>query len=1150
MSPESPHRSSEISDFQSYTEMLEQETQEAYSLAEKAREQYRDPEKKVDIPVAEDLAAKSVGLVTADRFPELEGEGVEERIRELEKEYGKNDERVALVIGKEIARGDFHQFGSKEKAVDAGLRIGLSYMTGGIVTAPLEGVAEVDIRTNDDGSEYLAVYYAGPIRSAGGTASAMSVLLADYIRKEAGLDRFKPSKEEVERYATEVEDYFTRVTKKQYTPERDETRMIVENVPVEVTGTPTEVEEVSNYKDLARVETNRIRGGMCLVYLDGIPLKASKLQRRIESFGREFGLEHWKWVEEYLEVQEEIHSSEEKDDEGEKVYEPSDKFLGALTAGRPVFAHPGRRGGFRPRYGRSRTAGLAALSFHPATMEITDGFMAIGTQLKTEYPGKATVSTPCDSIEPPVVRLEDGSVVRVGSRERARELREDIDEIIFMGDVLIPYGEFLENGKKLLPSPYVEEWWVQDLEGALGDDEGSEFGEYTDPEKTPNVRTAIEISAELGIPLHPAHTFYWDNLDKELVGPLHAALHDTDSTEIPLDNDVKEALEQLYVEHSVTEGGIEVSMDDRVLFDTLLDPEGSEPEDFEGDVVAGIEAVSGISVREQAPVFLGNRMGRPEKAERRTLTGKPQLLFPCGREEGGRMRNLSSTYEKVYLESEAIANQCRECDAVVPFSYCPYCGGDTRKIYRCPKCGSKTLEKSHCGRGAERSWERRIEVKELMDAAMDNLGIEAPPELLKSPRGVTGQHRHVEPLEKGLLREKYGLYVNKDGTVRYDATDVPLTHFRPAEIGVPVEKLRDMGYRKDVNGEDLERDDQLLELKYQDIIIPDNDAEMPASEYMLRAAGFVDELLEKFYGLPTYYGIEEKEDLVGELVVGLAPHTSGGVVGRVIGFTGAKCIYAHPFWHAAKRRNADGDEDSIILLMDALLNFSRQFLPDKRGTRTMDAPLILSTVLHPDEVDDESWNVDVVDQYPREFYEATQEFVEPEDVEVETAESLLGRSGGFYCTHTTSDMHDGPYESNYVSLGEMTEKVREQLSLGRRIKAVDEDHVAELLLDKHFLPDIKGNLRSFSEQRFRCVDCNKKYRRVPLKGRCGRCGGKLLLTISEGTIRKYLVHSEEIADSFAISPYLRQQIMMLKRNIESLFGKDDRQSSLGQFVAA
>ncbi|MFB6077328.1 MAG: hypothetical protein ABEK12_04325 [Candidatus Nanohaloarchaea archaeon] len=45
------------------------------------------------------------------------------------------------------------------------------------------------------------------------------------------------------------------------------------------------------------------------------------------------------------------------------------------------------------------------------------------------------------------------------------------------------------------------------------------------------------------------------------------------------------------------------------------------------------------------------------------------------------------------------------------------------------------------------------------------------------------------------------------------------------------------------------------------------------------------------------------------------------------------------------------------------------------------------------------------------------------------------------------------------------------------------------------------------------------------------------------------MHSEDIAYGFAISPYLRQQIMILKENIESLFGKDDRQSSLGRFVA-
>lgn len=1134
----------------SYTDRIEELTGEAYDVAEAARAQTRDPEPRVDVPVAEDLAAKSVGLVTADQYPDLEDAGIEARIRELEEEYGKNDERVALVIGKEIAEEEFRTFGDTEEAVDAGLRIGLAYMTGGIVTAPLEGVAEVEIRQNDDGSEYLAVHYSGPIRSAGGTASAMSVLLADYIRIAVGLDRYEPRDVELDRYATEVEDYYTRITKKQYTPEREETRMIAENVPIEITGTPTEQEEVSNHKDLPRIHTNRIRGGMCLIYLDGLPLKASKLQRRIDNFGEEFGLEHWDWLDDYLDLQHEIHASgsDDEDEADAKGYEPSDKYLGSLTAGRPIFSHPGRDGGFRLRYGRSRTAGLAALSFHPATMEITDSFMALGTQLKTEYPGKATVATPCDAVAPPVVRLEGGDVVRVETREEARELKDSLDEILFMGDVLVPYGEFVENGKDLLPSPYVEEWWKKDVAAALeGTDIDMDLQGYIDePRDPPNVRTALTISRELAVPLHPQHTFLWDRVDDEEFGALHAALAETEGEELPREDGVKDALEQLHVPHEVQGDALVVSGEARVLFDELLKPGETAPQDFE-DVQAGIAEVAGVEVRDQAPIYLGNRMGRPEKAERRSLKGKPQFLFPCGRAEGGRMRNLASTYEEGTLETEIIGNHCPECNRIVPFSYCPFCDVEAEEMRHCPNCGEVTREESHCGRATERGWEREVDVHELVDAALDNLDMDLP-ELLKSPRRVTGRHRHVEPIEKGLLRQKHDLYVNKDGTVRYDATDVPLTHFRPREIGVPVERLRELGYEVDVDGNALESDDQVLELKPQDIVIPANEEHMSAVRYLTRVADFVDDLLEGLYGLEPFYEVEEPEDLIGELVVGLAPHTSGGVVGRIIGFTDAKVHYAHPYWHAAKRRNADGDEDSIMLLMDALLNFSRQFLPDQRGTRTMDAPLILSTVLHPDEVDDESWNVDVVDEYPREFYEATHEFASPGEVDVAIAEDILDQDGGFGYTHESSDIGDAPVESNYVSLGEMTEKVEAQLALGRVIRAVDADHTAELLLEKHFLPDIKGNLRAFGEQRLRCVDCNDKYRRVPLKGRCTTCGGRLLLTVSEGTIRKYMVHSEEIADSFAIKPYLRQQIMILKENIESLFGKDDRQSALDRFV--
>jgi DNA polymerase II large subunit len=249
--------------------------------------------------------------------------------------------------------------------------------------------------------------------------------------------------------------------------------------------------------------------------------------------------------------------------------------------------------------------------------------------------------------------------------------------------------------------------------------------------------------------------------------------------------------------------------------------------------------------------------------------------------------------------------------------------------------------------------------------------------------------------------------------------------------------------------------------------------------------------------------------------------------------------------------------------MDGLLNFSRQFLPDMTGARTMDAPLILSTVLNPDEVDDEAWALETVDEYPLQFYEETLEYKKPWEIDsdIEIGEDIVYSDKPFEhgFTHDTTSIDDGPTQSEYVTLDEMSEKTEHQLELGRKIMAVDADATAELLLNKHFIPDIKGNLRSFSKQRMRCVDCNKKFRRVPMTSqtiaptgkttaKCPDCGGKVLLTISEGTIKKYMLPSEEIIDEYRISPYVRQQILILKETLQSLFGKEQRQSGLKQFT--
>ena len=59
----------------------------------------------------------------------------------------------------------------------------------------------------------------------------------------------------------------------------------------------------------------------------------------------------------------------------------------------------------------------------------------------------------------------------------------------------------------------------------------------------------------------------------------------------------------------------------------------------------------------------------------------------------------------------------------------------------------------------------------------------------------------------------------------------------------------------------------------------------------------------------------------------------------------------------------------------------------------------------------------------------------------------------------------------------------------------------------------KGNLRKFTMQRFRCVKCNAKYRRMPLSGICKSCkSNRIIYTISEGSIKKYLGKSLDLIE--------------------------------------
>ena len=165
---------------------------------------------------------------------------------------------------------------------------------------------------------------------------------------------------------------------------------------------------------------------------------------------------------------------------------------------------------------------------------------------------------------------------------------------------------------------------------------------------------------------------------------------------------------------------------------------------------------------------------------------------------------------------------------------------------------------------------------------------------------LSSKNQTPEPIAKGILRAKHKLPVFRDGTIRFDMSDVPVTHFTPEEVGVEWAQLKHLGYTHDCFGKELERNDQLLEIFPQDFILSKIGA-----DYFVRAAKYVDELLVRYYGMEPYYHVEEPTDLVGHLICALAPHTSGGVLSRLIGFSDSSGGYAHPLFHAAKRRNCE-----------------------------------------------------------------------------------------------------------------------------------------------------------------------------------------------------------------------------------------------------
>ena len=513
--------------YKTYYSELSENTYKTFEKAAAAKSSLIDSSGMIEPKIAFDLA---------DRVAKMHDIDISEPLRELLKTNGK--ELSALILSKEIALGKYlPPDASVEERLDLAVRVGLAIVTEGVTIAPLQGISEVKIKKNKDGTDYLSVSIAGPMRSAGGTESAVTMLIADHVRKAAGLSEYQANcfDDETGRFVEELRIYEREAGSFQFHVLDEDIITVVSNLPVELDGVDTDPFEVVNHRGMTRMKTDRVRGGALRVLNDGLVGRSKKLLKRIELYN----LDGWEWLNDLKGA---IQTGDEEDSAAKRMRE--------VITGRSVLSMPNKLGGFRLRYGRSCNTGFASIGFHPAVAEILDHTITVGTQVKIDMPGKGATVAFVDSIETPIVRLGNGDVVKIKNVEHGISLKPEIEKILHLGDVLISFGDFLENNAQLVPSGYVEEYWVEDLKEYLAKQTAENKPLHKFITHPPNVEESIDLALTLKIPLHPQYLYYWDKITNDdlliLLNP-----DKTDNTQITYLTSCKKTLETLGVPHKL-----------------------------------------------------------------------------------------------------------------------------------------------------------------------------------------------------------------------------------------------------------------------------------------------------------------------------------------------------------------------------------------------------------------------------------------------------------------------------------------------------------------------------------------------------------------------------------------------------------------------
>ncbi|MEM3833121.1 MAG: hypothetical protein QW128_05960 [Thermoprotei archaeon] len=949
-------------------------------------------------------------------------------------------EVAAFKVAEETMLGKFGSF-PDDKSILLAIRAGLVTINQGHDDGGIYSISDVKIVFQPQKS--LLLNYNSAVFRVKSSNLAFSVMIADYVRRSAHLNEYRFNVEEFNSFYNERE--------------KDRSSFHV-------------IREIISHLQVG-VSSDEGFGVVSRVLLSIAAHKNSLIR-----LSRMLNLEGWSWLE---------NLSFKRPFQYIKM---------------PISQHG--KGGFKIRYGRAYNTGFGAVGIHPATMFLLNGLIRTGSVLKLDNAPWHALVIPVDNIDGPIVELRDGSIVKIENFEDALRINEKVSKILHLGDILISYNDLVRSNAKLKRAGFCNEWWqllflrkirekanLNLIKKDMNLDDKS-IEDILKGKILPSDIQAVNFSKKIGIPLHPKYVFNWDALSVSDYLQLRKILQASRFTFqdskllIRYNSEIKRLFKKLLVPHIVSSGFLEVNEGRALLsclgFDTNITYEAIKWMNV-NDIIF---LVSGIIL---IPKYVNNvNASLIIKKQRKSRIVHTIIPF--------NVDDLATINEKSVNALLSI-RICKNCNNVTYKYQCPTCGSRTIKGYYCPRCkifiDSAICPK--CNLKADIYNVFSISIEEYRNA-IKKIGLGSPSTLRPVKDGGG-----YEIIEKGILRSLNNVSVSSDGIIKIRITNAPLTHFRPKDISASVQRLKSLGYNYDADGNELVNENQVIRLFPYDVILPKH-----VGELLLNVAKFVDSELQNIYKLPLFYYASDLYELIGHLIIGFAPNSRVGVIGRIIGFSESDVLYAHPSWHASKGRLCNGQEDYIALALDLILNYSSKYLGYEHY------PFIIN--MHIDEIK-------LVDE-PLTIYDTS--WIGEKASSVNINEEAIYNNLMFYPEFLINPVQQ--YSRDLLNNLEL------YLNIISKLEYIDTEK-SLIIISAQLIPIFKKKLLRYLTSGFVCTKCGMIYKRPPLNGLCIKCNSPLKTVEDSKELTKYIIIFDKISTIIRKQPNIIQNIANTIRDI-------------------